>query len=265
MKRIVVDELELAVLDEGSGPPILLVHGFPLDHRMWREQVSALSGEFRVIAPDLRGFGQSGWRQQPCTMEQFAADLDGLLAELGVSEPVILCGLSMGGYIAFAFLREYAARVRALVLCDTRSAPDTTAGAMQRIETAKKVLAGGPDELIAGMLGKLLSLSSVNGQPQLLEDLRTMMTTAQVEAVAAALEGMAQRQDSTPMLAQIEVPTLVVVGSEDAITGPHEMRSVADAIPNAKFVAIEGAGHMAPLEHPAEVNAALLEFLRGLG
>ena len=261
MKTIRCGRVDLNVLDQGAGRPVLLVHGFPLDHRMWRRQVEALSPTYRVIAPDLRGFGGSGGTAGTVTMEDFADDLNLLLDGLEVAEPVTFCGLSMGGYIAWQFWKKYPARLRSLVLADTRAAADTPEAARKRHETAQRVLAKGVEEVAKDMVPKLFAKGTLERQPELVESVRQVMLATSPEGVAAALSGMAVRPDFTGELGRIEVPTLVLVGAEDAICPPKEMRSIADAIQGARYVELAEAGHMSPLENADAFNAALEEFL----
>ena len=288
MKSISVNGTELWYVDRGAGLPLLLVHGFPLDHTMWAGQIAALAGgtnEFlvgeaywagpgqtkisappcRVIAPDLRGFGRSPRRgDDTVTMDQFADDLAGLLDGLAIREPVVLCGLSMGGYIAFQFWRRHAARLRGLILCDTRAAADTPEAAAARHGMAERVLREGPAPLVESMLPRLFAETTRQRQPQVIERLRSVMMSGDPRGIAAAARGMAERPDMTPMLGEIRCPTLVLVGQNDVISTPAEMRGIAAAIPGAKFVEISAAGHLAPLENAAEVNAAIAKFLAGL-
>jgi pimeloyl-ACP methyl ester carboxylesterase len=264
MKTLEVNGARLATVDRGTGLPVVLVHGFPLDHTMWDAQVEALSPHYRVIAPDLRGFGRSGVTEGKVTMEQLADDLAAMLDALGVDEPVVFCGLSMGGYVAWQFWRKYAARVRALVLCDTRAIADAPDAAAGRLEAADRVLREGPGPLAEAMIPKLLPESSRKRNRHVAESLRRVILGAQPQGIAAAARGMAERPDVTSMLGQIDCPTLVLVGRLDRISTPEEMREIADAIPGARLVPIGEAGHMSPMENPKEVNAALLAFLEEL-
>ncbi|MFO0899298.1 MAG: alpha/beta fold hydrolase [Pirellulales bacterium] len=262
--RVSVGDIELSVLDEGHGLPVLLVHGFPLDHTMWREQIAALAGKHRVIAPDLRGFGQSEVTPGKVTMEQFADDLAALLAALEVREPVVLCGLSMGGYIAFQFWRKYAARLRGLVLCDTKAAPDSEEAAAQRLKLAELVLRTGVAVLSDNMLPKLFDQHTIAHRRDIVESIQAVVLRSNPQGVAAAQRGMAERPDMRPALKDIAAPTLMVVGETDAISPEAEMREIAAGIPGARLIVVPGAGHMAPLERPEGVNPGLLEFLARL-
>ena len=264
LKRRTVAGIEMAFVDRGSGTPVLLVHGFPLDHSMWNAQIDRLSEAHRVIVPDLRGFGQSRASDEKVTMGQFADDLAALLDTLGIREPIVLCGLSMGGYIAFQFWRQYAARLRGMILCDTRALGDTPEMAAGRWEMADRVLREGPPPLVDMMMPKLFAAATVESQPEVVESLCRVMRSTAPRAIAAAGRGMAERPDATGWLPRIACPTLVVVGELDAISPPEEMREIAEAIPGARLVEIGGSGHMSPLEKPAEVNAAILEFLESI-
>ena len=265
MNTKLVNGIGLAFVDRGTGPAVLLVHGFPLDHSMWNEQIDVLSAGYRVIAPDLRGFGRSGVTDGTITMEQLADDLAGLLDALQLHEPIVFCGLSMGGYVAFQFQRKYGARLRGLILCDTRAAADAPEKAAGRREAAERVLREGPQSLVDAMMPVLFAPETLRNRPDVIESLRRVMLGTDRRAIAAASLGMADRPDLTPGLHAIECPTLVIAGRFDALSPPEEMREIAAAIPAARFAEIPAAGHMSPMENPAEFNAAILEFLGGYG
>lgn len=258
------DGTRLAYLDEGRGIPLVLVHGFPFDHTMWQGQWAALAGRCRVLAPDLRGFGRSGVTPGTVTMERFADDLAEMLQAADVREPVVLGGLSMGGYIVLAFWRKYASRVRALVLCDTRAEADTPAGAEGRRETADRVEREGAEWLAQAMPGRVFSPNTLAAEPQRIEACREVIRRLPPAGIAAASRGMAQRADSTELLGGITVPTLVVVGEDDAISPPGDMVALAGRLPSARCVRVPRAGHMAPLENPEVVNQAIVELLAAL-
>lgn len=261
VKHVTANGVRLAVVDRGQGRAIVLLHGFPLDHTMWRHQVDLLSSKYRVIAPDLRGFGASEAIPGTATMEDMADDTSALLDALEVRQPVVLCGLSMGGYVAWEIVRKYAWRLAALVLCDTRSQPDTPAAANARLETAQRVLAEGMGSLAENMLERLLAPNTRERQPHLVQGLREVMLRTNPVGAAAALRGMAARRNATPLLRSIFVPTLVLGGVHDAISPPSEMQAMAAAIPGGRWVPIPEAGHMAPCENPHAVDRALVDFL----
>jgi pimeloyl-ACP methyl ester carboxylesterase len=279
MKSLAVGGTEIWYVDRGTGLPLVLIHGFPLDHTMWTEQIDALAGPnqdpspgptlssataMRVLAPDLRGFGRSRRGTaigDKVTMDQFADDLAAWLDTLAIREPVVLCGLSMGGYIAFQFWRKFAPRLRGLILCDTKSAADTPEAAAGRRGMAQRVLREGPAPLLETMLPKLLAETTRQQRPYLVEQLQSVIAAGDPQGIAAAARGMAERPDMTAALGQIRCPTLVIVGQQDVISPPAEMRGLARAIPGAKFVEIPAAGHMSPLENPVAVSMAMREFL----
>ena len=261
MRRVRAGQVELQVLDHGRGMPVLLVHGFPLDHSMWDAQIARLSERWRVIAPDMRGFGGSQVTSGTVTMEQMADDVAALVETLAIDEPIVLCGLSMGGYVALAFWRKHASRLRALVLCDTRAAADTHEAAAGRLETVEHVLREGTEPLADAMLGKLFAPSTLENHPNTTAIERQKILAANPEGIAAALRGMARRRDFRDELANISLPTMVIVGEHDVISTVDEMRSIAKAIPAAEFVILPGAGHMTPLENPTGFNEAIEQFL----
>lgn len=262
--------------DVGRGPALLLVHGFPLDRTLWTYQMEALKYDYRLIVPDLRGHGQSQVPLGPYRMDQMADDLRALLQALKI-ERVVLAGLSMGGYIAFAFWQIYPHLVRALVLADTRAAADTVAGRLNRQAMIQRVQAEGTGAIVDEMLPKLLSPTTLEGKPEVVAHARRMMVNTPAAGVVGALQGMAERPDSTPGLATITVPTLIVVGEDDAITPPaeaeamrstilsaHRSRAARREIPSVTLARIPDAGHLAPLENPPAFNQALREFLAAL-
>lgn len=264
LKRIDIPEATLSVNDVGQGPPILFVHGFPLDHTMWREQVADLSRDHRCIAPDLRGFGQSTVTEGKVTMEQFADDLAALLDALQITEPVVLCGLSMGGYIAWQFVRRHATRLKGVILCDTRAAPDSPESAASRFKLADEVVSAGPEIVVKAMLPRLVAPGFKVREPLWIEEIRQVMLATPPHGIAAASRGMAGRADARPWLTTIECPALVVVGDQDVISTPAEMSEIASALPHATFRVIPDSGHLAPLENPQPVNAAIRTFLAAI-
>src|SRR5262245_27129106 len=261
MTKLQVHEIELHYVERGRGTPLLLVHGFPLDHTMWQGQLDALADRYRVIAPDLRGFGQSGVTAGLATMPLMADDLAQLLDRLAIAEPIVLCGLSMGGYVAWQFALRYRERLAKLILCDTRAVGDTPETAANRIGLADRVQKEGPAFVAETMLPKLFAPATIESKAPCVEATRQVILRTNPKGIAAASRGMAQRPDVTPWLSRFDMPTLVLCGQHDAISTPDEMRGFTELLPQARFVEIAGAGHMAPLENPAEVNAAIREFL----
>ena len=252
-----INGVQIAYRDEGRGRPLLLIHAFPLSGAIWERQIAALAGAHRLIVPDLRGFGASPVVPGTASLDQYADDLAGLLDQLGL-EHVAVAGLSMGGYIAFALLRRHRERVDALALADTRSQPDTEDGRRAREENARLVEGQGPSAIADQMLPKLLS---PNAPEQLRAEVRRLIEANQRAGIAAALRAMAARPDSTPLLATIGVPTLIVVGAEDGLTPPSDSRAMHTAIAGSQLVELPGAGHLANLEAPEAFNAAVDDLL----
>ncbi|HTU27251.1 MAG TPA: alpha/beta fold hydrolase [Pirellulales bacterium] len=264
MKRLSVPAAELHVLDRGAGLPLVLLHAFPLDHSMWSAQIERFASQYRVIAPDLRGFGTSSVTAGTVTMEQLADDVAAILDGLGVTEPVVLAGLSMGGYAAFQFFRKYPQRLRALVLSNTRAAADTAEARQGRLKTIDQVLTIGAGPVAEAMLPRFFTTESFERLPGVVEFVRERILLTAPEGIAAALRGLAERPDVTGLLPEIKLPTLVVAGADDAITPAGEMRTMAAAIAGSELVVLPGAGHLSALETPVEFNTALARFLRKL-
>ena len=263
MGRASVRGIEMAYDDTGGGgAAVALLHGFPFDRRMWRGQLEALGGEFRVVAPDLRGFGETTFAGG-MTVESLAEDVAALLDELGLRR-VVLGGLSMGGYVAFEFLRKFRGRVRALVLADTRPQADDAAARRAREENAQKVLSEGIAPFVESMLPKLLSPGTRERGGGVVEGVRAMMLGTRPDTAAAALRAMAIRRDQTELLPSIDVPALIVVGAEDSLTPPSDAEAMSAKVADSRLVVIEGAGHLSNVERPEEFNRALIEFMRGL-
>jgi 3-oxoadipate enol-lactonase len=259
-----VNHVRLAYSDRGRAhdTTLLLVHGFPLDQRLWAAQISGLASETRVVTPDLRGHGKSAVPPGPYTMEQHADDLAALLEHLKIRRAIV-AGLSMGGYIALAFWRRHAERVQALILADTRAEPDSAVARAGRDAAIARVQQIGAAPYGEEMLPRLLAPSSL-GNPKLAGAARTMMAAQPVTGIVGDLDSLRNRVDSRPTLPTITVPTLVVVGEQDALTPPVDSQAMAAAIPGARLVIIPGAGHLSPLENPRAVNAAMRAFVRSL-
>lgn len=261
LREIDVDGVRVRVADEGTGPVLLLVHGFPLNHTMWRAQIDEFSKTHRVIAPDLRGFGGTDGALYSVSMEQFADDLAGLLNALAVEGPVIFCGLSMGGYIAWQFVQRHPGRVSKLIVCDTRAAADSPEAAANRLKMADIVTKEGPEPVAWAMMPKLFAQCSSQHCPTIIESVRQMVMTSNPVAIAAAHRGMAVRPDVSDWLPSLKLPTLVICGEHDVISPADEMKAIAERIPNAEFVLVANAGHMSPMEQPEVVNAAIRRFV----
>lgn len=262
MKRIQLKAFEMMVAVGGQGKPMLLVHGFPLDNRMWRYQIDHFQTQYQVIAPDLRGFGKSGPLEAGASMQSFAEELIEMLDALEVKGPVILCGLSMGGYIAWQLARRWPNRFSHLIMCNTRAAADPAEIARARRIAAQGILANGSSGFIQEQMKRLVCETTSIHNPDVIDLVQSIMAATNPTSIAGALIALADRPDATPWLADITQPTLVIAAEEDVITPPAEMRAFADLIPNKKFVEIPEAGHLSPLEQPQAVNQAIQDFLQ---
>ncbi|HYF38319.1 MAG TPA: alpha/beta fold hydrolase [Gemmatimonadales bacterium] len=263
LQRFMVHGVNLAVEVIGEGPPVLFVHGYPLNRTMWRAQLDGLNG-FRRIAPDLRGMGQSDAPDLGYGMNIYAADLAALLDALAI-EDVILCGLSMGGYIIFEMLRTWQSRVRGLVLMDTRAEADSAEARRARDTAAALAKEGGAAAVAESMLPKLLAPATLKKLPAVAERVRSMITATPVAGIVGALAAMRDRPDSESLLPTLgQIPTLVMVGEFDSVTPPDNARAMAHAIPGARLEIIPEAGHLPPMEQPEEVTRRLREFLLAL-
>lgn len=261
LRKIDVCGVRYQVVDDGIGPAILFVHGFPLDHTMWAAQIEEFSKTHRVIAPDLRGFGGTDGALYSVSMEQFADDLNELLLALQVDRPITFCGLSMGGYIGWQFAIRHPRWLGRLIACDTRAAADTAEAAANRLKMADIVVKEGPAPVAMAMMPKLFAPATTENRPVITDLVRQMVMRTNPIAIAAAHRGMAVRPDVTPLLASLRIPTLVIAGEHDLISPAAEMKTIADSLPNARFVVIPEAGHMSPMEDPKAVNRAIDEFL----
>lgn len=250
---------------DGGGDPVVLLHAFPLNGSMWEPQAEALEDSRRIILPDYPGFGRASDEPVPAVpdIEYYAEALHGLLDRLGL-ERVVLGGISMGGYIAFAALRHFPERISALVLADTNAAPDTEEARQSRNQTAERVAAESVQILPDLMMERLLSENTRNESLQTVERVRQMMLESSPDGVVAALGALRERPDSTQLLPQIEVPTLLIGGKEDALSPPRTMAEMAKAIPESRHVVLSEAGHLSNMESPEKFSAALSGFLEEL-
>jgi pimeloyl-ACP methyl ester carboxylesterase len=241
----------------------VLLHAFPLSAEMWRPQLDDVPRGWRLIAPDLLGFGQSDPVPASGSVEQAAGDVVALLDALGIQRAVV-GGLSMGGYMTFAVLRRAPERLAGLVLADTKAGADTPAGREGRLKMLDRLREGGPAVIAADMVPKLVSTHSTAADAELPVRLRRAIEAAPAGAIEAAIHMLKDRPDSTADLARITVPTLIVVGSEDTLTPPSESAAMHRAVPQSQLVTIPHAGHLSNLEAPAAFNRALASFLATL-
>jgi 3-oxoadipate enol-lactonase len=260
-RHLGVRELALALDVQGDGSPVLFVHGFPLDRSTWRQVTATLTG-WRRIAPDLRGMGLSDVPER-FSMADYADDLVALLDALHEPQAVV-CGLSMGGYVAFELLRRHRDRVRAVILMNTRAEPDDAAGRRARDAMAALVEREGPGRLADVMVPQLVAPANLSTMPHVVEHLRTMIASNPPGGIVGALRAMRDRPDSRPLLPQIDVPALIIAGREDQLIPTSASRALADAIPGAQLTRIAHAGHLTPLEQPVATSRVIAEFLQSL-
>jgi len=270
--------------DAGSGPAVVLLHGYPFDRSMWREQIDFLSAQgYRVIAPDLRGFGETvaqasvsepsgpghGLKSVPLketdrsvtTMADMAHDVAALMDELEIADATI-CGLSMGGYVAFEFAHVFPARTRALVLAGTRAPADNEQEKQARAEQAEQMLAKGMGEVADATLRKLLAPRTLAENPAVVAQVREMILRADPAGAAAAQRGMAARRNYSEDLPGIKVPVLIIVGRQDPIRPVTDAEVMHRGLSNSHLKIIEDAAHMTNMEQPDIFNHALISFLQ---
>jgi len=251
--------IEIAYEERGQGTPVVLLHGFPFNRSLWREQVDALSARHHVVVPDLRGHGETTVTES-ATMEEMADDVAGLMDALDI-ERAVVGGLSMGGYVTFAFARKYPQRVRALILADTRPQADTEEARQNREMMAQRALEEGMEAIAEIQLPKLFAPNNFERETEKVARVREMMVTTNREGTAAALRGMASRLDASDLLPQIKVPSLIIVGREDRLTTLADAEKMHEAIQDSHLVVIDEAGHVSNIERAIQFNRALVEFL----
>jgi len=242
-----INGITLAYDDTGTGLPIVFLHAFPLNRTMWAAQVETLSPHFRIITIDLRGHGESDAPLWQYTLDQAADDVRALLDHLAIQQAVFV-GLSMGGYILFAFYRKYAACVMGLVLADTRAQADTAEGRDGRFQMAQIAYKKGPSAIAEIMIPKLLSPATIKTRPEVVQRVRAMIERNPISGIAGDLMAMAERPDSVPLLKQISCPTQIICGELDQATSPSDAKFMAQYIPHARLALIPNAAHLANLE-----------------
>jgi 3-oxoadipate enol-lactonase len=259
--RTQVNDYNLVFEDRGRGLTLLLIHGYPLNRDLWKPQLEGLSSRARVLAPDLRGHGDSQALPGIYTMDLLAGDCAALLDSLKISRPVVVCGLSMGGYVSFALFRKYPERVAGLILAATRAGADSPDGKAKRDQTANLAREKGLKPVVESMLPKMLSPKTYKNQPELVQRAKEIMLKTSLEGVIGDLMGMKERPDSTPMLDKIDKPVLILHGEDDQIIPIDEIERMQAGIAHAQLRVLPEAGHLLNLEQPVLFNAAVSEFL----
>jgi 3-oxoadipate enol-lactonase len=259
MIRIKSDGGEIAYEVLGSGSPLVLLHPFPVHHEFWLPAAQALTSRFQLILPDLRGHGDSEAGEGPATMQKHAADLVRILDHLEIGR-VPLVGVSIGGYVLFEFWRRHRERVGALALCNTKAPADSPEAKATRLRAAADVLERGTEPFFESMVPKLISKTTRESRPDLVDGALRMMRKMSAGNVAQVQRGMAERPDSVPDLKTINVPTLLVTGDDDILTGPAEAELMQRNISGSELKIIRHAGHYSPWEQAAEVGKILRQF-----
>jgi len=263
MERIRSGDAEIGYQVMGKGPPVVLLHPFPAHHGFWAPLAERLATRYRVILPDLRGHGDSEVGEGPATMEKHAVDL-ARVCDAAEAGRAVFVGVSIGGYILFEFWRRSRQRVQALILSDTRAQADTAEGRANRLKSAEDVLQRGPEPFIDAMLPKLLGESTHQGRPDLVQAAKRMMMKMSAQGIAQVQRGMAARPDSVETLKSIQVPTLLLVGSEDTLTPVADAEFMRQNIPGSQLRIIARAGHYAAFEQSEAALPLLRHFLDGL-
>ncbi len=252
----------LAVHAAGEGPTLFLLHGFPLDHRMWQNQLSDLCSRLHVVAVHFRGFGCASLDEPQYSLADLAQDVEFLRQHLAANEKIWLAGLSMGGYVAFEYWRQCANHLHGLILSNTKPTGDNNEAKLNRRAMADKALKSGSWAAVEPMYYKLLAEQTVASKPDVAALVKTMMVTPDPNSVAAAQNAMAERRDFTEQLSAIQCPTLVIAGESDPIAPAEDGRKWASQIPNSRFEVIPTSRHLSPLENPAAFNQLVLSFVR---
>ena len=260
MNQVRSGDAEICYEVLGDGAPVVLLHPFPADHELWRPAGQALLARYRLILPDLRGHGESGVGEGPATMAKHAADLARVLDQEDVGRAPFI-GISIGGYVLFEFWRSFRGRVAALGLCNTKAPADTSEGRAGRLQAAATVLEQGTEPFFQSMVPKLLGETTRRTRPDLVEGALRMLRKMSPEDVARVQRGMAERPDSVPTLKTINVPTLILTGDEDILTGVSEAELMRQNVSGSQLKIIAKAGHYSPWEQPEEVGKVLRHFL----
>ncbi len=260
--QIYVNQRSVAYTDVGplDKPVILFLHGFPLDRTLWDRQVEALLTTHRVIAYDIRGHGGSDIGSEPVSIRTFANDLIDFMGELKLDD-IILCGLSMGGYIALDARCRFPKRFKALILCDTQCSADTPESKDNRIRTMDRLSEDGLEAYTEESLANLFAEASFNTHPEDVEQVRNMIRNTTILSLKLSMRALSDRSDACESLREIDVPTLIIVGSEDKITPPAKAEIMHERISGSELIVIDGAGHLPNLESTDDFNTHLIRFV----
>ncbi|HKI00249.1 MAG TPA: alpha/beta fold hydrolase [Candidatus Sulfotelmatobacter sp.] len=262
-QRVKSGDAEIAYWTLGDGSPVVLLHPFPAHHEFWLPVAETLATRYKVILPDLRGHGDSGVGEGPATMDKHAADIARVMDDANIGRAPLI-GVSIGGYILFEFWRKHRGRVAALGLCNTKAPADNPEARAGRLQAANDVLERGTEPFFETMIPRLLGKATRETRPDLVEGALSMMRKMSPEDVAQVQRGMAERPDSVETLKGINVPTLLVTGDEDILTGVNEAELMRQHISGSQLRVIPKAGHYSCWEQPAEAARLLRQFLDGI-
>ncbi|HXW93769.1 MAG TPA: alpha/beta fold hydrolase [Terriglobales bacterium] len=263
MRQVRCGDAEIFYEVLGSGPPVVVLHPFPANHEFWLPAVCALTSRYQVVLPDLRGHGDSELGEGPATMAKHAADLARVLEQERIRRAV-LAGVSIGGYVLLEFWRRGSGQVAGLVLANTKAQADSAEGKVARLAAAAQVLERGTDSYFESLLPKLLGQSTRGTRPDLVQGVRSMMQKMSPEEVAMVQRGIAERRDSVEVLRTIHVPTLVLAGDEDLLTGVGDAQLMQQHIAGSQMKVVARAGHYSPWEQADEVGKILRQFVDGV-
>lgn len=262
---IEVNNFNLSYDDVGEGRiPIIFLHGFPFDKTMWKEQIQFLETSYRLIACDIRGFGKSTDEETPLSVSLFADDLIEFMNALSIDKAVV-CGLSMGGFVTLNAVKRFPERFEALILADTQCVADSPEVKQKRLDTIVEIENEGTANFNEGFIKKVFHEDSLNSKKELVEDLRKVVFANSDRIIMQGLLALAVRTETCSTLTNIDIPTLVICGREDAVTPLKQSEYLKSHISNSKLDIIENAGHVSNLEQPRAFNESLKEFLMNLG
>jgi pimeloyl-ACP methyl ester carboxylesterase len=260
MNTVSSGDAEIAYEAYGDGVPVVLLHPFPCHHELWKPAARALESRYRLILPDLRGHGESGIGKGPATMEKHAADLVRVLDDAKVGRAVF-AGNSIGGYVLFEFWRKFRGRVAGLILCNTKAQPDNPEARANRLRVADEVMERGTEFFAESQLPRLMGETTRHSRPDLVEGARKMMLKMSPEDIAMVQRGMAERPDSVPALKTVNVPTLIITGDEDTLTGVPDAELMRQQIQGSTLKVVAKAGHYSPWEQAEEIGRMLRQFV----
>jgi 3-oxoadipate enol-lactonase len=259
-----LDDGFLAYDQVGEGTPVLFIHGYPLSRKIWLYQMMKLSLDALLFSVDMRGHGESYPFNGPYTMDLLADDCMRLLKSKRIREPIVVCGLSMGGYVTMALYRNYPQIFKGMILTSTRAGADSAEGKISRNATIKNVNESGVAYIADNMLPKIVSRETLSTKPKLVSDIRKIMLETSVQGIVGASLGMRDRPDSTQLLPQISVPALIIHGADDQLISINEAESMHQLIPDSRIVVIPAAGHLPNMEQPDQYTQTVKEFISTL-